>query len=343
MPTRAAAMGKRVTPDFPGSVLLLSRSDVSRLLTMDECISAVEDAFRQFGEGRTDPPGILGTHVERGGFHIKAGVLTVRGRRFYAAKTNANFPQNPTRHGLPTIQGIVLLFDAENGRPLAIMDSSEITALRTAAATAVAAKYLAAPDARAMTVVGCGVQGRVQAKALTRVLPVEEIWLFDIDSSRSDALARELSAELPADVSAVSGFEEAAARSDVIVTCTTSKVPFLRREHVRNGAFVAAIGADNEEKRELDLALLAASRVVPDVLAQAKAIGEIHHALAAGALSSDDIDADLGQVIAQRRSGPTDIVTVFDSTGMALQDVAAACAVYDKATESGRERCVALT
>ena len=339
-------MGERVTsdpPDPPGSVLLLSRSDVTRLLTMDECISAVEDAFRQFGEGRTDPPGILSTHVEGGGFHIKAGVLSIRGRRFYAAKTNANFPQNPARHGLPTIQGVLLLFDAENGRPLAIMDSTEITALRTAAATAVAAKYLAAPDARTMTVVGCGVQGRMQAKALTRVLSLEEIWLFDIDSSRSDALARELSAALPPRVSAVSSLQEAAGRSDVIVTCTTSTVPFLRREHVRNGAFVAAVGADNEEKRELDVALLAASRVVPDVLAQAKAIGELHHAFAAGALRPDGIDADLGQVIAQRGFRPTDVVTVFDSTGMALQDVAAACAVYGRATESGTERCVGLT
>ncbi|HEX6463720.1 MAG TPA: ornithine cyclodeaminase family protein [Vicinamibacterales bacterium] len=330
-------------PDSPGSVLLLSRSDVTRLLTMDECISAVEDAFRQFGEGRTDPPGILGTHLEGGGFHIKAAALSVRGRRFFAAKTNANFPRNPTRHRLPTIQGIVLLFDAENGRPLAIMDSTEITALRTAAATAVAAKYLAAPDARTLTVVGCGVQGRMQARALTRVLPVEEIWLFDIDSSRSDALARELSAELPADVSAVSSFEEATGRSDVIVTCTTSTVPFLRREHVRNGAFVAAVGADNEEKRELDVALLAASRVVPDVLTQAQTIGELHHAFAAGALSPNEIDADLGQIIARPGSRPADIVTVFDSTGMALQDVAAACALYDRARESGTERCVALT
>ena len=327
----------------PATVLLLSRSDVARLLTMDACIDAVEDAFRQCGEGKTDPPGILGTPVEGGGFHIKAGVLAVRGGRFYAAKANANFPRNPARHHLPTIQGIVLLFDAATGRPLAIMDSAEITSLRTAAATAVAAKYLAATHARTLTIIGCGVQGRAHARALAKVLALESILLFDIDQGRASVLARELSGEMSVDVSAVSAFEEATRRSDVIVTCTTSTVPFLTREHVRDGSFVAAVGADNEEKRELDVALLAASRVVPDVLAQASTIGELHHAFAAGVLSRDAVDADLGQIIVQRRARPTEGITIFDSTGMALQDVAAACAVYDQATQAGGERSVALT
>ena len=122
--------------------LLLSAGDVARLLTPDACIAAVEDAFRQHALGKTPPPGILSLHAEEGSFHVKAALLTAD-RPYFAAKLNANFPYNRTRHGLPTIQGVVVLFDAASGAPLAVLDSIAITALRTAAATAVAAKYLA--------------------------------------------------------------------------------------------------------------------------------------------------------------------------------------------------------
>ena len=119
--------------------LLFSRSDVERLLTPDACIAAVEDAFGQHALGKAPPPGILSLHAEDGGFHIKAALLTLD-RPYFAAKTNANFPHNGRRHGLPTIQGVVVLCEAVTGQPLAVMDSMSITALRTAAATAVAAK-----------------------------------------------------------------------------------------------------------------------------------------------------------------------------------------------------------
>jgi len=123
---------------LPAGALLLSRSDVERLLAPDECISAVESAFRQHALGKAPAPGILGLHAEDGSFHIKAGLLTL-GEPYFAAKTNANFPHNGARHGLPTIQGVVVLCEAVTGQPLAVMDSMAITALRTAAATAVAA------------------------------------------------------------------------------------------------------------------------------------------------------------------------------------------------------------
>jgi len=134
------------------STLLLTRKDVSELLTLNDCVLAVEQAFRLHGEGRAPAPGVLGVHAQGGGFHIKAGTLLL-GRNYFAAKTNANFPGNPAR-GLPTIQGVILLFDADNGQVLAVMDSMEITTLRTGAATAVAAKYLARKDARVIFLAG---------------------------------------------------------------------------------------------------------------------------------------------------------------------------------------------
>ena len=128
-----------MTPS-PGT-LLLTRKDVSELLTLNDCVQAVEQAFHLQGEGRALAPGVLGMHAQGGGFHIKTGILPLR-RNYFVAKTNANFPTHPAR-GLPTIQGLILLFDADDGQILAVMDSMEITILRTGAATAVAAKYLA--------------------------------------------------------------------------------------------------------------------------------------------------------------------------------------------------------
>src|SRR5438445_979823 len=157
--------------------LILSRSDVVDLLSLPECIDAVERAFRLHAEGRTLGPGVLGVPASGGGFHIKAAGLLGE-RSYFATKTNANFSDNPRRWGLPTIQGAIVLADAANGTPLAIMDSGSVTALRTAAATAVAAKFLARPDARTATIVGCGVQGELQLAAITAVLPLRHIMLL---------------------------------------------------------------------------------------------------------------------------------------------------------------------
>jgi len=332
MPTPAQSPRRTADP-----VLLLTREDVAKLLTIEDCIVAVEHAFRFYGEGTVPPPGILGTHVEHGGFHIKAGVMPFEGRLFYAAKTNANFPNNPTRHALPTIQGVVLLFDAERGTPLAILDSIEITSLRTGAATAVAAKYLARKDSKVATVIGCGTQGRVQTAALLAVLGLDTVYAYDVDADRSAALVAEMQAKKPSvRFEAVTDFAEAARKSDVVVTCTTATKPFLLSEHVRRGTFVAAVGADNEDKQELDARLLVANRVVPDVTQQAATIGEVHHALESGLMKIEDVMVDLGQIVSGRQPGrkSDDEIIIFDSTGMGLQDVAAACAVYRKAKDA---------
>lgn len=322
--------------------LVLTRQDVATLLDLDSCIAAVEQAFRLQGEGSAPAPGVLGVHVEGGGFHIKAGVLNV-GRPYFAAKANANFPGNPERHGLPTIQGLVVLADAERGTLLAILESAEITALRTGAATAVAAKYLARPDARTATIVGCGVQGRVQLRSLHRVRPLESAVACDRDAARAQAFARALAAELGIPVHATTDVA-AARRADIVVTCTPAREPVLGEEHVGPGAFVAAVGADHPEKQELDPALLAASTIVVDVLEQAATMGDLHHALAAGMVRREDVHAELGEIVAGKKPGrraPEERI-VFDSTGMALQDVAAAAAVYQRALRVGRGLGVAL-
>ena len=320
-----------------GTTLLITRSEVASLLGLAECIDAVEEAFRLHAEGRSLPPGVLETLTEGGGFHIKAAGLRLRGGSYFAAKVNGNFPLNPERFGLPTIQGVVVLCDAERGRPLAVMDSMELTALRTAAATGVAAKYLARPDSKVATVCGCGVQGRVQLRALAEVLPLEKVYALDADAARAEEFAREMSDELGLKVAAASSLREAAGESDVCVTCTPSRRPVLMRGDVRPGAFVAGVGADNPLKQELDPALMASGKIVADILEQCASIGDLHHAIEAGAVKRSDVYAELGEVVAGRRPGRTSAeeTIIFDSTGTALQDVAAAAVVYEKAVRAG--------
>lgn len=186
----------------PAGTLLLTRREIRALLTLDECVAAVEQAFKLHAEGRTFPPGILSVHAPGGGFHIKAAGLKLD-RTYFAAKTNGNFPQNMNRYGMPSIQGIIVLCDGESGYPLALMDSTEITITRTGAATAIAAKHLARPDSAVATICGCGNQGRVQLRALGTACRLERVYAFDTEEGQAERFAAELSTALRIEVKAV--------------------------------------------------------------------------------------------------------------------------------------------
>jgi alanine dehydrogenase len=320
----------------PDEILLLTSREIQSLLTLDECIGAVERAFRLYGEGKAVPPGVLSMHTWDGGFHVKAGLLELD-RSYFAAKVNGNFPKNGARFGLPTIQGVIVLCDSANGTPLAVMDSREITSLRTGAATAVAAKYLARRDSRVITICGCGNQGRAQLKALSRICQFQTIFGYDSSEEQALRFAHELESDLKVSVTVVADLAPAVRQSDICVTCTPSRQPFLERDDVRPGTFVAAVGADNPEKQELRPNLLAKSKIVCDILEQCAVMGDLHHALDAGVLTRADVHAELGEVVAGRKPGRESEkeIIIFDSTGMALQDVAAAAFLYEKAQRDG--------
>src|SRR4051812_31065200 len=273
-------------------------------------------------------------HGGDGGFHVKAGFLTAD-RPYFAAKINSNFPQNAQRHALPTIQGAVILFDAANGQPLAIMDSMAITALRTAAATAIAAKYLAAEQCEVALICGCGAQAWAQLHALLCVRRMGRIYAYDQDRKRAGAFAADASRELQIEVMPMTDLAAALAASAIVVTCTTARRYFITREMVRPGTFIAAVGADHEEKQEIDPRLLAAATVVTDLTDQACAIGDLHHAIVAGTMTRDAVHAELGEIVAGRKRAraTAEEIIVFDSTGTGLQDVAAAIATYSRALE----------
>lgn len=312
--------------------LILTQSDVAALLTIDDCIASVETAFHDYGEGRVAPPQTLGVHAPTGTFHVKAAAADV-----FAAKVNANFPHNPRHHGLPTIQGVIILMDIERGTPLGILDSTLITTLRTAAASAVAAKYLARGNARTMTIIGCGIQGQAHLEAMMRVRPIAKAYAFDLDAAASERFAHAMQQHLGIEVAQALYIDDAVATSDIVVTCTPSRSPILGPEHRHAGLFIAAVGADNTEKQELAPALMARCRVVPDILEQAATIGDLHHALDAGVLTRDDIHGELSDVICGRVPSRQndDEVFIFDSTGTALQDVATASVALSRAVERG--------
>jgi len=314
------------------ATILLTRSDVVHLLTQKECIEAVEKAFRLLGEGKTTPPGILGIHALDGGFHIKAGIMDLE-RSYFVAKMNANFPANPKRHHLPTIQGVIMVADASNGRLLALTDSLEITIQRTGAATAVAAKYLARRNSKSLAIVGCGNQGRVSVEMLMSLFSLNQISLYDIDNNNAVKLADEMRKKFSIEIKVLDKIEDAVSNKDIVVTCTSSRKPLLTNQMISSGAFIAAVGADNEDKQELDEELVTLSKLVTDITSQGEKIGELHHAIHQGRITREHVHAELGEVIAGHKPGrqSDQEIIVFDSTGMALQDVATAAIVYERA------------
>lgn len=327
----------------PRSTLLLDRADIKSLLDLSDCIAAVEEAFRAHALGETLAPGMLHVDGLGGEFHIKAGGF--KAPAYFGLKANAGFFQNAAQLGLPNIQGLILLYDAENGRPLAVMDSGAITIQRTGAATAVAAKHLARRDSMTVTICGSGAQGRIQLRALTQVLPLESVFVWDRDSDGSQRLAHDMSDELNISIDPVQDLGPAVLQSDVCVTCTPSREAFLHHSFVRPGTFVAAVGADSPGKQELDPHLLVENAVVVDLLDQCVSVGELQHAIHQGLMTSDDVRGELGNVITGTIKSRTsdDEIIVFDSTGTALQDTAAAVLAYDRALKSGVGRDLDFT
>ena len=316
--------------------LLLTRRDVEALLDLSECVTAVEEAFRLHGEGKTAAPGILGFPYPGGGFHIKAAGLDLA-RRYFAVKVNGNYSGNPKALGLPAIQGVIVLCDAANGSPLALMDSIAITIARTGAATAVAARHLARKGSAVATICGCGNQGRVQLRALHLVCRLERVDVFDSDPERAALFAAELADELGIPVRPTADLSASVRSSSLCVTCTPSRNFFLRKVDVSPGTFLAAVGADSPEKQEIDPRLVASAKLVADIRTQCAQIGELHHALAEGLMRVENVHAELGEIVAGKRPGrESDAeIIIFDSTGTALQDVAAAAVVYEKAIGAG--------
>ncbi len=316
--------------------VILPREMIREVITFGDYVEAVEGAFGRYAAGKVMVPEVVHIPQVGGAFHIKSAGF-VDDPAYVAVKVNGNFPDNKATTGLPTIQGAITLCDGRNGFPLAIIDSIEVTAQRTAAATAVAAKYLADGSAHTATIIGCGVQGEIQLQAILHVLPIKKIFAFDKDAELCKSFAAQMTKSTGISVVPLSDFRKGTRRSQVIVTCTSARSWFLGQKDVQPGTFIAAVGSDNDDKQELDPNLLGAAIVVTDITDQCAHIGELHHALEENVFTKGDVYAELGEIVVGEKPAPKpdNNIIVFDSTGSAIQDVAAAGVIYERAIAQG--------
>lgn len=267
----------------------------------------------------------------QGEFHLKASGLRMGGRLLVAVKIGACFYGRPSQVGLPSIVGVIQLFDGETGDPLAYMESALITKLRTAATTAVAADAFALESASHLAILGAGEQVRPHVEALSAVRPISTVSLWSRRPEQAERQAADLNRQFPdLEFHSYVGVRDATLNAHIVVTLTPSTTPILTRDDVALGAFVAAVGSDAPEKNELALDLLGAASLFCDVQHQCERVGEVHHAIEAGLIAAGTKLPELGEVLSGAhagRSSPDEIV-IYDSTGTAVQDAALAGAVY---------------
>jgi len=324
-----------INPDDLSNIVMLGADKLRSVLTPAACLAALENVYRRLHAAPEDSGRSVGFQARDGKFHVKAGLYPGT-HEYFAAKVNANYPDNQQRFGLPTIQGLIVLCDGADGRPLAILQSGELTGRRTAAATALAAKYGARPDAQTLALIGCGAQSRHQAEAVANVRPITRIAAVDSEPTNAEAFTAWSTEVLGIEAAPASSIGEAVSGSDIIVTCTTATGPLLTPDLVPTGCFVAAVGADNPDKQELDPALFANARILVDDLGQCAEGGDLAHAIRAGTVSASAVTATLAELAAGAQPGRVneDEIVIFDSTGTGIQDVAAASAAY-KAVRNG--------
>lgn len=308
---------------------------------MGKTIEAVREAYIAFAKGRVElaPVAHLDVKQYNGEVDIKSGY--VEDFALIGTKIASGFYDNH-KLGLPPGVAIIVLMDMKTSMPVAIMDGTYITAYRTGAAGAVAASVLARKDSKKVGVVGTGTQGRMQIHALREIFELEEIRAWDIDDAAARRYSKEMSESLGIQVIASTNLEEVVSGADIVVSVTPSRRPLVKSDWIDEGMHINAIGADGPGKQELEPSIVArADKVVVDSLSQCRRIGEIQHALAQGLISEDSIHAEIGQILVGERTGRESEreITLFDSTGLAAQDIAAAYVVYQEA----RQRNVGIT
>jgi alanine dehydrogenase len=319
---------------FGMETYLFGPDAVEETLDMPSVIGAVEESFAAYyyEDAQMPPKSYIDLPQYNG--DLRAMPAYVGGDDDGAAVKWVNsHPDNPDEHGLPSVMGVVVYTDPETAFPLAVIDGTTLTRYRTGAAAGVSTKHLAKEDASTFGVIGAGAQAYAQVKAVSGVRDIERVVVSDIDD---DAVHRFVKDHDDAPFEVVAGTAEEAAGCDIVSTLTPSREPIVRRDWIKEGAHINAMGADAAGKQELDAALVHDARVVVDDWDQCSHSGEINTVVSRGEFDEDDVYATLGEVVSgdasERSEGD---VTVFDSTGLAIQDVAAASIVNERGRDRG--------
>jgi len=315
-------------------VLLLGRSEVEEFLDMEEALKAVEYAFKLQAEGKAIMPPKLYLNLPEyhGDFRAMPAYIDGCAGLKWVSVYSDNWRQN-----LPSVMATIVLCDPNTGCPLAIMDGTYITAMRTGAAGGVAVKYLARKGSSVIGMIGAGMQAKTQLLAISEVLPnIEEVKIFDQYRDASLRYAKEVGAKLNINMHPVETIEEVT-EADIVVTTTPSGEPIVKKQHIRSGTHINAIGADAPGKQELEVDLLGSAKVVVDDIEQASHSGEINVPSSEGIIKIGNIHGTLGEVVANIKKGREndEEITIFDSTGLAVQDIICAKLVYGKAKYRG--------
>jgi alanine dehydrogenase len=317
--------------------LLLSRNEVARLLTMKDAITAVEDAFCQLAQGNVTMPQRTAIRVEaHGGTHLGMPAYIGGEVDALALKVVTVYPHNPTQHHLPTTIGLLVLSDPRTGAPLAVMDASYLTAMRTGAASGVATKYLARADARRVGIFGAGVQAQSQLSAVACVRSLEGAWVYDSNGPKAKAFADEMTKVVNVPVIAVDTPRQAVEGMDIIVAASSATEPVFDGAWLDAGQHINAVGAHAPHARELDSKTLVRSKVFVDSMEAALVeAGDLLLPIKEGVIGKGHIRASLGEVIARLKPGREyeEEITLFKSVGLALQDASTALMVYKMAVE----------
>lgn len=316
--------------------LLLKKEEVRNLISMKEVIGTVEEAYKAFNSNQVIQPPYIGIELpsHRGEIDFKLGYY--QGNEMISMKASSGgFKNNPQEYGVPSGMGTILLFDGRNGGLVCVMDGSLITGLRTGACGAVSVKALARRSAKRITSIGTGNQARMQIRAITEVMKIEEIHAWD---SHPETLAKyqaDIESEFGIPVVTASSKKEAVQNADILITTTRGKGSLVQAEWIKPGTHIVAIGTDAPGKQELDPRIFRGAKVVVDSIAQCIEKGETQHPLNQKIMTQGDIHAEIGEILLGRKPGREndEEVTIFDSTGMAIQDNTTATKIYRNARE----------
>ncbi|MFC7695429.1 ectoine utilization protein EutC [Bradyrhizobium sp. GCM10028915] len=314
---------------------VLTERELRQLVPLDQmAVNCIQDAFHSLATKRVAMPPVLRLDIPEHGGEVDVKTAYMPGLDSFAIKISPGFFHNP-KIGLPSVNGMMVLLSSTTGLVRAILlDNGYLTDVRTAAAGAVAAKHLARKDASVVAVFGAGNQARLQLQALTMVRPLREARIWARDVSKADRLVQELSAKFSFIVRRHADPIEAVAGSHIIVTTTPADRPILNADWLEPGQHITAMGSDAEQKNEIDpVAIARADVYVPDCLGQTQRLGELHHAIAAGAVPQDARFPELGEIIAGTATGREHDrqITIADLTGTGIQDTAIAALAFARA------------
>lgn len=306
---------------------LIKGSEIKKIFNMKEAIHIVEKVFGLYEKGNVQLPHKNYLYFKKGDLRCMPAYLP-----YLKMSGVKNVTVHPGNKKLPTVMATITLIDPENGFPLAVMDGTYITDLRTGAVGGIAVKYLAKPNSKILALIGSGRQAATQLQAIMIVKPdIEKIYACDLNIKLAKQFSKKYSKDYGIKIMATATIKEATESADIIVTTTPSRIPIVKEEYVKDGAHINAIGADAKGKQEIESSLLKKAKIIIDNWQQVSSGGEINVPLSKGIITKKDIYGNLGEIILgkKKRKGVKEI-TIFDSTGLAIQDIACAAAVYKK-------------